>query len=116
MTTAQMTGLDAPPIAVTNEQWAILGEILRRHAGGRPVWAYGSRARAGAPGNRIKRYSDLDLIFGGEPFHGLEAWELEEAFDESLLPFRVEFQHESELSEDFRGRIEKDFVVLQSGD
>ena len=62
-------------------------------------------------GNRIKRY--LDLIVGGEPFRRLEAWGLEEAFDESRLPFRVEFQHEAELSAEFRERIEKDFVAVQ---
>jgi predicted nucleotidyltransferase len=93
----------------------ILAKILRRYAGSRPVWAYGSRARGGQPGNRIKRYSDLDLIVGGEPLRGLEAWGLEEAFDESRLPFRVEFQHEAELSAEFRERVEKDFVVVQGG-
>jgi len=106
MTTA---ALDAPPIAVTEQQWAILSDVLGRHAGGRPVWAYGSRAR----GTRVRPYSDLDLIVGGPPLQGLEAWKLEEALDESRLPFRVEFQHESAVSAEFRERIEKDFVVVQ---
>jgi uncharacterized protein len=113
MTTAEISAVRSPPIAVTPEQWETVAEILRRYAGGRPVWAYGSRARGSQPGNRIKRYSDLDLIVGGEPFRGLQAWGLEEAFDESRLPFRVEFQHEAELSAEFRERIEKDFVVVQ---
>jgi len=106
MTTA---ALQAPPIAVTDEQWAILADVLDRYAGGRPVWAYGSRAR----GTRVRPYSDLDLIVGGAPFAGDEAWKLEEALDESRLPFRVELQHESAVSADFRERIEKDFVVVQ---
>ena len=105
----------APPIAVTNEQWAIVVDTLRQFAAGRPVWAYGSRARGGAPDNRVKPYSDLDLIVGGEPLRGLEAWKLEEAFDESRLPFRVEVQHEAEISAEFRARIAGDFVVLQGG-
>lgn len=112
MTTAEMDRVGAPPILVTEEQWAIVAGILRRYAGGRPVWAYGSRARGDVAGNRVRRYSDLDLVVGGPPFSGLEEWKLEEAFDESLLPFRVEFRHESELSEEFRGRIEEDFVVV----
>jgi predicted nucleotidyltransferase len=106
MTTALV---EAPPIAVTEEQWAILADVLDRYAKGRPVWAYGSRAR----GTRVRPYSDLDLIVGGDPLQGEEAWNLEEALDESRLPFRVEFQHESALSAEFRERIEKDFVVVQ---
>jgi predicted nucleotidyltransferase len=112
MTTAALeasTVAVAPPISVTAEQWAILTDVLNRYAGGRPVWAYGSRAR----GTRVRPYSDLDLIVGGAPLDGEEAWKLEEALDESRLPFRVELQHESGLNADFRQRIEKDFVVVQ---
>jgi hypothetical protein len=98
--------LQPPPIAVTEEQWAILADLLDRYAGGRPVWAYGSRAR----GMRVRPY--FDLIVGGAPLGGEEAWKLEEALDESRLPFRVELQ--SALSAEFRARIEKDFVVVQS--
>jgi hypothetical protein len=106
MTTA---ALEAPPIAVTETEWAILADILSRCASGRPVWAYGSRAR----GTRVRPYSDLDLIMGGHPLTGEEACQLEEELDESRLPFRVELQHESALNADFRERIEKDFVVVQ---
>jgi uncharacterized protein len=105
MTTA---ALEALPIAVTEEQWSILTDVLSRYAGGRPVWAYGSRARR----TRVRPYSDLDLIVGGAPLSGEEAWKLEEALDESRLPFRVEIQHESAVSAEFRGRIEGDFVVV----
>ncbi len=106
--------LEAPlvasiPISVTEKEWAILADILAGYAGGRPVWAYGSRAR----GARVRPYSDLDLIVGGAPFQGEELWRLEEALDESRLPFRVELQHESTLNKEFRERIEKDFVVVQ---
>lgn len=108
MTTALV---ESPPIAVSDEQWMILSDVLDHCIPGRPVWAYGSRAR----GTCVRPYSDLDLIVGGEPLKGEEAWGLEEALDESRLPFRVEFQHESALSAEFRERIEKDFVVVQGG-
>ena len=77
VTTTKIAGGGSPPILVTGGQWEIMAEILRRYAGGRPVWAYGSRARGDVPGNRVKKYSDLDLVVGGEPFRGLEEWKLE---------------------------------------
>jgi predicted nucleotidyltransferase len=92
-------------------EWAIVAQILREFAPGRTVWAYGSRAT----GQRVKRYSDLDLVLDGPPFAGLEEWHLEEAFDESRLPFKVEFQRLDAISEAFRRRIEQDFVLLQAG-
>jgi hypothetical protein len=45
----------------------------------------------------------------------LEEWRLEEAFDESRLPFKVEFQLLGGMSEEFRKRIETDFVLVQAG-
>ena len=99
-----------PAVVMEPTEWKIVARILRKFAGGRTVWAYGSRAT----GKRVKRSSDLDLVMDGPPFIGLQAWKLEEAFDESRLPFKVEFQRLEDLSEEFRRRIEEDFVVVQS--
>jgi hypothetical protein len=87
----------------------IVAEILARLAAGRPVWAYGSRAKR----TGVKMYSDLDLIVGGRLLGGGEAWGLVEAFDESRLPFRVHLQHIEEISGEFRKRIAGDLVVVQ---
>lgn len=106
---AQTPPVQTPPIRLTPEEWAIVSEILRRHAAGRMVWAYGSRAR----GEGVEAYSDLDLIVSGQALGGLESWRLEEAFDESRLRFRVQFQYLDNLSAEFRQRVEKDFVVVQ---
>lgn len=100
-----------PPVAMEPHEWEIVATILREFASGRAVWAYGSRAT----GERVKRYSDLDLVLDGPSFTDLEEWKLEEAFDESRLPFKVEFQRLSEMSEEFRRRIEKDFILVQAG-
>ncbi|HWZ49906.1 MAG TPA: nucleotidyltransferase domain-containing protein [Granulicella sp.] len=107
----QPNALNPPPVVMEPHEWAIVTEILRDFAPGRTVWAYGSRAT----GRRVKRYSDLDLVMDGPPFAGLEEWKLEEAFDESRLPFKVEFQRLDGMSEEFRRRIEPDFVVVQAG-
>src|SRR5580700_2502227 len=47
---------DPPAIEIEPDHWRIVRDILRRRVPGRPVWAFGSRARRTA-----KPYSDLDL-------------------------------------------------------
>ena len=108
---AHPTAVGRPPLAMGPQEWEIVTQILREFAQGRTVWAYGSRAT----GERVKRFSDLDLVLDGPPFGELEEWRLEEAFDESRLPFKVEFQRLDGMSEDFRRRVEKDFVLVQAG-
>jgi len=83
--------------------------ILRQYIPGRAVWAFGSRAT----GSRmLKRFSDLDLAVEGKL-----TWEeragLEEAFDESPLPIKVDMVELGLVDAEFRERIEKDFVVVQ---
>jgi predicted nucleotidyltransferase len=108
----QPSASSRPPVAMEPHEWAIVTDILREFAAGRTVWAYGSRAT----GRRVKRYSDLDLAVGGPPFATGEEAKLDEAFDESRLPFKVEFQRLVAMSEEFRNRIEKDLLVLQAGE
>jgi uncharacterized protein len=103
--------MSAQPVVMEPHEWAIVVDILREFAAGRAVWAYGSRAT----GRRVKRYSDLDLAVGGPAFARGEEATLDEAFDESRLPFKVEFQRLEAMSEEFRSRIEKDLVVVQAG-
>jgi len=106
---ANPTAARRPPVAMEPHEWEIVAAILREFAPGRTVWAYGSRAT----GERVKRYSDLDLALDGPAFAEQEEWRLEEAFDESRLPFKVEFQRLDSMSEEFRKRVEKDFVLVQ---
>ena len=102
-----MTGA-APRIDLRPDHWAIVRDILRRHAPGRKVLAFGSRANWTA-----KPYSDLDLAIRGEEPLSLDALSaLREAFTESDLPFRVDLLVWDDLPESFRRRIEADHVVL----
>ena len=98
-----------PPIVVEPRQWEELRSILETHLPGRRVWAFGSRAT----GKRVKRYSDLDLLIDGEDFSFREAALLEEAMDESRLPFKVDVVQAATLTPEFRARIERDLVLLQ---
>jgi uncharacterized protein len=100
-----------PRVWMQPQEWRILRSILEKHLPGRRVWAYGSRARR----ERVRRYSDLDLAVSGAKLTGTKGWELEEALDESLLPYKVDLTFIDDLSEDFRRRIEPDFVLLQDG-
>jgi predicted nucleotidyltransferase len=83
--------------------------ILKEHLPGRAVWAFGSRATGG---RMLKRFSDLDLAVEGE-LTPREHAGLAEAFDESLLPIKVDLVELGLVDAEFRQRIEKDFVVVQ---
>lgn len=61
------------------------------------VGVFGSRA-----GGRIKRFSDLDLVLEAEEELSLATLSaLAEAFDESLLPFKVDLVDRRAVSESF---------------
>ena len=105
-----MQSLSIPPIAIEPWEWAELSAILRAHLPDRPVWAFGSRAT----GKRLRRFSDLDLVVGGnKAMPMLLRATLHEAFDESRLPFKVDLADLATLASDFRARIEPDLVLVQ---
>lgn len=99
-----------PAIAIAPHEWTIVSGILQRHLPGWEVWAYGSRARR----ERVSKYSDLDIAIAGERVEPAVLRELIEAFDECLLPFKVDVVEVAAISPEFRQRIEADKVVLQS--
>ncbi len=100
---------------MSNRAWLRLVEdILRRHAP-RPcrVWAFGSRVKG-----KARRFSDLDLAFdAGRPLTFADTAPLEEAFDESDLPWRVDLVDLVTCSETFRREVERHAVpVFESED
>ena len=100
---------EMPRVALSLAEWEIVFGILSKHLPGREVWAYGSRAR----GTRLKKYSDLDLAIEGPPLSLAARSDLAEAFDESDLPFTVDFVEAEMLEPEFRRRIEADKVPLK---
>lgn len=94
---------------MAHEHEAIVRAILRRHADGREVWAFGSRARGGA-----KRYSDLDIaIIGSQPLSIAHSAAIADAFSESELPWRVDVVDWATIDDAFRRIIDRDHVVVQ---
>jgi type I restriction enzyme S subunit len=101
--------MSKPPIAVEPHEWELLAEILRAYLPGCRIWAFGSRAT----GRRVKRFSDLDLAIDGGPLPLKEAALLDEALDESRLPFKVDVVELAVLTPEFRARIEPEWVLVQ---
>ncbi len=98
-----------PPIDANQSDIAEVLRILAGHVPDREVWAFGSRV-----GTTAKPFSDLDLaILGDEPVADAVFSNLNEAFRESDLPFKVDVIDWATTNDSFRRIIEKQYVVLQ---
>jgi type I restriction enzyme, S subunit len=87
----------------------IVQEILRKFVPEREVWAFGSRAKWLA-----KEYSDLDLCIVGDSALSFRTLGLmQEAFEDSDLPYKVDLVDWATTSESFRKMIERDRVLVQ---
>jgi len=92
---------------LTPSQKALVCAIVDAHLERQRVRVFGSRAHYTA-----KPFSDLDLLVLGAPLGDRLRGILEEAFDESDLPFRVDIAEAATLSPEFRARIEPQAVAL----
>ncbi len=101
-----MKQIDIKPIELD-----IVRTILARHVPEREVRAFGSRVSGPA-----KKFSDLDLAVMGETSISSSILaDLEEAFRESDLPFKVDVVEWATTKENFRRIIEREYVVVQRG-
>ncbi|MCE1247281.1 MAG: nucleotidyltransferase domain-containing protein [Firmicutes bacterium] len=88
----------------------IVLEILDKYTPDYDVWVFGSRV-----GGDIKIYSDLDLVFLGTETISINLLaNLEYAFQESDLPYRVDIVDWNRISEDFREVILEKYEILKS--
>jgi predicted nucleotidyltransferase len=94
-------------LELTPSQKALVCAVLDAHLGRQRVRVFGSRAACTA-----KPFSDLDLLVLGARLDDKARGMLEEAFDESDLPFRVDIVEAATLSPEFRARIEALAVPL----
>ncbi|MCL2599725.1 MAG: nucleotidyltransferase domain-containing protein [Treponema sp.] len=89
-------------ICVSEAELKIIGDIVSRLAPDCDVLAFGSRHH-----KKAKEYSDLDLAFVGREKLGLKrCLQIEDAFAESDLPFRVDVLDYRAVSPEFRAVID----------
>lgn len=85
--------------------------LLREHVPGCEVRVFGSRCKGGA-----RSASDLDLVVVGSarlPARKLAI--LKEAFEESVLPMRVDVLDWHAITPEFQRVIDAGFEVIQAG-
>ena len=99
------------PLDLDARDLAQVLSILREQLPEYEIWAFGSRVAG-----RAKPYSDLDLaVLTDLPFSLERMATINDAFDQSDLTIRVDVVDWAATSEAFRGIIERDKVILQSG-
>jgi uncharacterized protein len=91
-------------IHVEPAHWEIIKEILGPSIG--YFEAFGSRAKGGH-----KPLSDLDLVYN-DSLPDSEIARIVNAFDDSMLPFKVDIVNLVHCSEDFKRLIEADRTPL----
>lgn len=90
----------------------LVREILQAQVPDRPVYVFGSRATG-----KARRLADIDLAIGGpEPLDLLQRALLNELFDESDLPMKVDILDLNTISPEFRQRISRDFIPVQTSE
>lgn len=98
-------------INVSEIQLRIIVDIIKRYVPHSEVRAYGSRYKGTA-----KVYSDLDLsIVGDDKLDLIMLGDIEEAFQESDLPFRVDILDWNAISPEFKKVIEQGYEVIYTG-
>ena len=93
---------------ITQKEQNIINEILAAYKINYRFYAYGSRVKG-----THSPTSDLDILIKGNqemPFDILE--ELKQKFDNSLLPYVVNFSDYHKIDTDFYKQIEKDLREL----
>lgn len=97
-------------IELNTQEWEEVRQILKKHVPHHAVWAFGSRVSGGAT-----KYSDLDLvIISMEPVPLDKIADLNDAFDESGLIFKVDIVDWATTSDSFRRIIDSEKVILQA--
>lgn len=94
-------------IDITDQQRALVCKLLQTHLPHTRVWAYGSRVKQSST-----HRSDLDLVAFSTREQRDQVVELQEAFDESDLPFRVDLFVWDSMPDEFLEGIESDHEVL----
>ena len=103
-----MDGEALNSIDLTTSQYKLVTDLLRHHLPNTEVWAYGSRVKFTSRPN-----SDLDMVAFTEPEQKMNVIYLKEAFEESNLPFTVDFFTWDDVPEKFHENMKHKHFVLQ---
>ena len=88
----------------------IVLDLLKRHVPNYMVWAFGSRV-----GGLPKPFSDLDLVLiDSKPLPLSIRAELNNAFSESDLPWKVDLVDWHSISPEFQKIIQTNYEVIQT--
>lgn len=92
-------------IHVTEKELVIIKNILKNYKN--EYFVFGSRATG-----LNRKYSDLDICFT-KPMLFLHQALIKEAFEESNLPYTVDFLDFNLMSPEFQNIIKKDMILLK---
>jgi len=92
-------------IEVDAKYLELISQILKKYLPNSIVWAYGSRAKFTAD-----KYSDLDLV--AFDASDIQIGDTLEAFENSIVPFRVSLMRWEKLPEDFKKNIQDCYVEI----
>lgn len=96
-------------LALSEKELHIVKAILQKYVPNYAVWAFGSRVKGNA-----KMYSDLDLaIITDTPLTLSERADLQEAFSESDLIWKVDIVDWAAASDSFKQIIQAQYVEIQ---
>jgi len=93
-------------LQMENSHWEIIRNILGKYP--HKFYVYGSRVKGNA-----KKYSDLDLCFQEKiPWNVLS--HIQEDFEESDLPFKVDLVNWEWMSSEFKELIKDDLTPINT--
>lgn len=95
-------------IDIEDRHLALVKQILNKFVPGVPIWVFGSRVKG-----TTKPYSDLDLVIVGQQKIPQQCYyQIQDAFEESALPYRVDVLDWHRISPSFRQVIQEKYVIL----
>jgi len=95
-------------INIDEEHHVTIKSILQRFIPNTPVWAFGSRIT-----QHFKPYSDLDLVIvGRERIPQSVYYQIKDAMEESVLPFKVDVLDWHRISPSFQKIIQKKYEIV----
>jgi len=103
--------VDKVELILESQELKEVKKILQHHVPEYDVWEFGSRVNGD-----VMKYSDLDaVVMTTQPISSELKADIEAAFGESDLPFKVDVVDWANTSEAFREIIDERKLLLQKG-